>query len=64
MCDKRHKISNIKCDASIKQKDDSDETEQFVKITAMQTLRKILQLTGESSIKKKRPVRVSTLQAK
>jgi hypothetical protein len=39
VCDKCcKKISELKCDASNKQKDDdSDETEQFAKITAMQS---------------------------
>jgi hypothetical protein len=47
VCDKCcKKISNLKCDASTKQKDDdsdSDETEQFAKITAMQSLNESLQ---------------------
>jgi hypothetical protein len=47
------------CDASNKQKDDendsdSDEIEQFAKITAMQSLNKCLQLIGKLPIKKKR----------
>jgi hypothetical protein len=57
VCDKCHKISKLKCDASNKQKDDdsdSDKTEQFARITAMQSLNESLQSTGESPIKKKR----------
>jgi hypothetical protein len=56
VCDKcREKISKLKCDASNKQKDDdSDEIEQFAKITAMQSLNESLQSIGESPIKKKR----------
>jgi hypothetical protein len=58
VCDKSHKkISKLKCDASNKQKDDgsdSNEIEQFAKITAMQSLHKSLQSTGESPIKQKR----------
>jgi hypothetical protein len=52
----RKKISKLKCDASSKQKNDSeiDETEHFAKITAMQSLNESLQSTGESPIKKKR----------
>jgi hypothetical protein len=58
VCDKCHKkISKLKCDASNKQKDDdsdSNEIEQFAKITAMQSLNESLRSIGESSIKKKR----------
>jgi hypothetical protein len=42
----RKKISNLKCDASNKQKDydsDSNETEQFAEITAIQSLNESLQ---------------------
>jgi hypothetical protein len=57
-CDKyRQKISKLKCDASNKQEnDDSDrnETEQFAKIIAMQSLNESFQSIGESPIKKKR----------
>jgi hypothetical protein len=45
VCDKcPKKISKLKCDASNKQKDDdsdSDEVEQFAKITAVQSLMKV-----------------------
>jgi hypothetical protein len=58
VCDKcRTKISKLKCDASNKQKydeSDSNEIEQFAKITAMQSLNESSQLIGESPIKKKR----------
>jgi hypothetical protein len=56
VCDKCHKkITKLKCDASNKQKDDdSDEIEQFAKITAVQSLNESLQSVGESLIKKKR----------
>jgi hypothetical protein len=58
VCDKcRKKISKVKCDESNKQKHDnseSDEIEQFAKITEMQSLNKSLQSNGESPIKKKR----------
>jgi hypothetical protein len=58
VCDKcRKKISKLKCDASTKQKgddSDSDEIEQFAKITAMQSLNESLQSIGDSPIKKKR----------
>jgi hypothetical protein len=56
VCGKCHKkISKLKCDALTKQKDDdSDEIEQFDKITAMQSLNESLQLIGESPIRKKR----------
>jgi hypothetical protein len=58
VCDKCHKkISKLKCDASTKQKDDdgdTDEIEQFAKITAMQSLDESLQSFDESPIKKKR----------
>jgi hypothetical protein len=57
-CDKCHKkISKLKCDASTKQNDDesdSDEIQQFAKITAMQSLNESFQSSGESPIKKKR----------
>jgi TPP-dependent indolepyruvate ferredoxin oxidoreductase alpha subunit len=47
VCDKCHKkISKLKCDASTKQKDDdsdSNEIEQFAKITAMQSSNESLQ---------------------
>jgi uncharacterized protein YabN with tetrapyrrole methylase and pyrophosphatase domain len=55
-CDKCHKkISKLKCDASNKQKDDdsdSNEIEQFAKITAMQSLNESLQLASHPSIRK------------
>jgi hypothetical protein len=58
VCDEyRKKMSKVKCDASNKQNhddSDSDEIEQFAKITAMQSLNESLQSIGESSIKKKR----------
>jgi hypothetical protein len=58
VCDKRRKkISKLKCDASTKQKDDgsdSDEIEQFAKITAMQSLNESLQSIGESPVKKEK----------
>jgi hypothetical protein len=58
MCDKcRKKISELKCDASNEQKDDdsdSDEIEQFAKITAMQSLNESLPSIDESPIKKER----------
>jgi hypothetical protein len=57
MCDKCHKkISKLKCDASNKQKDDSDsnEIEHFAKITAMHSLNESLKSTSESPIKNKR----------
>jgi hypothetical protein len=57
VCDKcRKKISKLKCDASNKQKDDneSNEIQQFAKITAVQSLNKSMQSIGESPIKKKR----------
>jgi hypothetical protein len=58
VCDKCcKKISKLKCDASNKQEDDdsnSDKTEQFAKITAMQSLNESLPSIGESPIKKKR----------
>jgi hypothetical protein len=54
VCDKcREKISKLTCDASTKQKDDdsdSDEIEQFAKITAMQSLNESLQSIGKSPI--------------
>jgi hypothetical protein len=57
-CDKcRKNISKLKCDASTKQIDgdsDSDEIEQFAKITVMQSLNESLQSIGESTVKKKR----------
>jgi hypothetical protein len=59
VCDKCHKkILKLKCDASNKQKDDdsdSNETEQFAKITAMQSLNESLQSIGESLGKGKYP---------
>jgi hypothetical protein len=58
VCDKcLKKTSKLKCDESTKQKDNdsnSDEIEQSVKITAMQSLNESLQSIGESPIKKKR----------
>jgi hypothetical protein len=60
VCDKcRKKISKQKDDDS-----DSNEIEQFAKITAMQSLNESLQSIGESPIKNKRVTRVSTLQAR
>jgi hypothetical protein len=44
---------------------DSDETEQYANITAMQSLNESLRLTGESPIKKKKDqVKVSTLHTR
>jgi hypothetical protein len=58
VCDKCcKKISELKCDTSNKQRNvdtDSDRTEQFAKITALQSLNSSLKLTDVSSIKKKR----------
>jgi hypothetical protein len=58
VCDKcRKKISELKCDASNKQNDydsDSNEIEQFAKITVIQYLNESLQSIGESPIKMKR----------
>jgi hypothetical protein len=57
VCDKcQKKIPKLKCAASNKQKDDdsdSDEIEQFAKITAMQSLNESFQLIGGSPTKKK-----------
>lgn len=49
----------MKCDASNKQKhgSDSDETDQFAKITPVQSLTESLQSFGWSPIKKKRLVK-------
>jgi hypothetical protein len=58
VCDKCHKkISKLKCDTSNKQKYDdsdseSDEIEQFAKITAMQSLNESLQLVSHTSNRK------------
>lgn len=56
MCDKCcKKISEPKCDASSKQKDDdSDEVEQFAKISTIHSINESLQVIGESPVKKKR----------